>query len=57
MLIICMQVSNVMQLKEQLRELDEKISAEESKLGHLKTGSKRSHHVVNREVQEAQRNV
>lgn len=47
----------MVQLKEQLSELDEKIGVEESKLGRLKMGSQRSQHLVNRECQEAQRGV
>lgn len=48
-------VMKVSQLRSELKELDRKISLEESKLGGGDSG--RSHHVVNRELQEAQRNV
>ena len=48
-------VVKVSQLRKELKELDRKISSEESKLGGGDGG--RSHHIVNRELQEAQRNV
>ena len=48
-------VMKVSQLRKELKELDRKISLEESKLGGGDGG--RSHHIVNRELQEAQRNV
>lgn len=48
-------VVKVSQLRTELKELDRKISLEESKLGGGDSG--RSHHIVNRELQEAQRNV
>ena len=48
-------VVKVSQLRKELKELDRKISSEESKLGGGDSG--RSHHVVNRELQDAQRNA
>lgn len=48
-------VVKVSQLRKELKELDRKISSEESRLGVGSGG--RSHHIVNRELQEAQRNV
>ena len=45
----------VSQLRKELKDLDRKISSEESKLGGGDGG--RSHHIANRELQEAQRNV
>lgn len=48
-------VMKVAQLRQELKYLDKKISSEESKLGGGDSG--RSHHVVNRELQEAQRNA
>ena len=48
-------VVKVSQLRKELKDLDRKISSEESKLGGVDGG--RSHHIVNRELQEAQRNV
>ena len=48
-------VVKVTQLRQELKYLDRKISSEESKLGGGDGG--RSHHVVNRELQEAQRNA
>ena len=48
-------VMKVSQLQTELKELDRKISLEESKLGGGDSG--RGHHIVNRELQEAQRNV
>lgn len=48
-------VVKVSQLQKELKELDKKISSEESKLGGGDSG--RSHHIVNRELQEAQRNT
>lgn len=48
-------VVRVSQLRKELKELDKRISSEESKLGG--GASVRSNHIVNRELQEAQRNV
>ena len=48
-------VMAVAQLRQELKHLDRKISEEEGKLGG--GGSGRSNHVVNRELQEAQRNA
>ncbi len=52
-----LQVSRVTQLKEQLKELDEKVNSEEGKLRSLKTSSQRSQHVVSRELTAAQRKM
>lgn len=45
------------QLKEQLRELDVKITSEESKLASFKSGSQRSVHVVGRELNSTQKSM
>ena len=52
-----LQVSRVTQLKEQLKELDEKVNSEEKKLTSLKTSSQRSQHVVSREFKATQRKM
>ena len=45
------------QLKEQLKELDEKVKMEEGKLKGLKTTSQRSQHLVTRELTATQKKV
>ena len=52
-----LQVLKVTQLKEQLKELEDKVLSEERKLGHVQSGSQRSQHVVNRELTATQRNL
>lgn len=47
----------VTQLRQQLKELEEKVRSEEDKLGRLKINSKRSQHLVNKELVAAQRNM